>query len=754
MKIQKQAFTLVELIVVIVILAILWTIAVISLQWYSKTARDSTRISDLSSMKTSLELFYLDAWKYPLTTDGVDITYSWSIVWSQWIFWDDTFKNVTRLNKIPTDPVTEYKYTYSVTKTRNEYELAGILEGDIVWSINILDNAYAGDIEASAIITWNYNGAMLKTLTWSNCYMLSLPSIVTSDTTDTTVENIVSNWRLVYNGYKNLPVSFKNSKFKFDWWFNYTPDEWELIAYSDNWSCTDLFSNTSSWITERSILLQWLQWAYSWTVLANDDRFEKLLWLNSYEWENYLWTVFNDWFGSKIDRITPIGTFSIASNSISDTSTTVISDTCTSSPSWYISSDPLVATISWNTITWVSAWSITISPIWWVCLNDSPKTLIVTHVTPEFPFDNLSGTPTFIYDDNINYSNATFQWFGSKDGHQTVKIYLPNGVAGIWIPLLENMTITDFYYTVYSWVWSNYYPAINQVPSWSQARVYNAQGSFYPWTFISHANLWTWETSAFYSDKLLFNDHIYISSQWWDPYYIEFYVTTWWFDLNSNSIAFYSTTTISDTCVSSPTSYTSSDTSVATVSWTIISWVSAWTTIITPTSWNCSDMTWKTLTVLWNPPVDISYPFDNLDISRDLSNFIYDDNGSWADAVYQWTWSHNWHQTVKIYLPNGVAGIWIPLLADMTITEFTYTVYASSNANQHWLAVNQVPSGNVARVYNANGAFYSSAVIDHANMWQWKTTAFFPDKLLFTDHIFISTQWWDPYYVEFYVSTL
>jgi hypothetical protein len=39
------------------------------MQSYSKTARDSTRISDLSTIKTSLELFHLNAGKYPVTTD-------------------------------------------------------------------------------------------------------------------------------------------------------------------------------------------------------------------------------------------------------------------------------------------------------------------------------------------------------------------------------------------------------------------------------------------------------------------------------------------------------------------------------------------------------------------------------------------------------------------------------------------------------------------------------------------------------------
>jgi len=83
----RTAFTLVELIVVITILAILWTIAFISLQWYSKSSRDSVRISDVSNMKTSLELFHLNAWKYPLPDDDQEVTFSWNTLWYQWEFW-------------------------------------------------------------------------------------------------------------------------------------------------------------------------------------------------------------------------------------------------------------------------------------------------------------------------------------------------------------------------------------------------------------------------------------------------------------------------------------------------------------------------------------------------------------------------------------------------------------------------------------------------------------------------------------------
>ena len=61
MKFNKiiKGFTLVELIVVITILAILWTISFISLQWYSMRSRDSVRISDIKNIITNLELFKL-----------------------------------------------------------------------------------------------------------------------------------------------------------------------------------------------------------------------------------------------------------------------------------------------------------------------------------------------------------------------------------------------------------------------------------------------------------------------------------------------------------------------------------------------------------------------------------------------------------------------------------------------------------------------------------------------------------------------
>ncbi|MDP3380240.1 MAG: hypothetical protein Q8S84_01485 [bacterium] len=43
--------------------------------------------------------------------------------------------------------------------------------------------------------------------------MLAVPSIITNDTTVTDLQQIVTNKSFVYRGFKNLPASFKGSKF-------------------------------------------------------------------------------------------------------------------------------------------------------------------------------------------------------------------------------------------------------------------------------------------------------------------------------------------------------------------------------------------------------------------------------------------------------------------------------------------------------------------------------------------------------------
>ncbi len=350
MKNKYRAFTLVELIVVITILAILATIAFISLQWYSADARDSTRISDISSMKTSLELYNLDSWKYPSPTNWVNITYSGWIVWNQWKFWETVFANVVRLDKIPKDPLTDKEYTFSVTSNRFEYQLWWIMESDTI-SMNNLNKWYevnAWDIEATAYVAWNYNSIMAKTYSGATCNVLWVPTIITNDTNVTDLQQIINNNSFVYWWYNNLPSTFKDSKFKYDWGFPFTPNN--VLAYTDTGSCSELTSTTSSGTQARVSLIKWLQDSYSGTILSNE------------------WTI-NNIVNLSINVSNPSSeVVSFASNFVNNVLwSNIVSSSSTSSSSWW----PWVKTILDCTTGWQVLYStVDWTDTWLTCSDD------------------------------------------------------------------------------------------------------------------------------------------------------------------------------------------------------------------------------------------------------------------------------------------------------------------------------------------------------------------------------------------------
>ena len=65
MKFKIKAFTLIELIVAISIIAILATISYIMVQNYNKETRNVVRVSEINILEKALELHYIDSQKYP-----------------------------------------------------------------------------------------------------------------------------------------------------------------------------------------------------------------------------------------------------------------------------------------------------------------------------------------------------------------------------------------------------------------------------------------------------------------------------------------------------------------------------------------------------------------------------------------------------------------------------------------------------------------------------------------------------------------
>ena len=83
---QPHWFTLVELIVVVTILAILWTIWFVSYNWYLAWVRDTNRTSQLVSIHDWLEL-YRTRKDLPQPDNSVEVK-NWSeILWYQWYAW-------------------------------------------------------------------------------------------------------------------------------------------------------------------------------------------------------------------------------------------------------------------------------------------------------------------------------------------------------------------------------------------------------------------------------------------------------------------------------------------------------------------------------------------------------------------------------------------------------------------------------------------------------------------------------------------
>ncbi len=119
-------FTLVELIVVITIVWILSTVGFVSYSGYLTWARDSNRISQLTKLSDSLQVYAANK-TLPLPDNYVEITESWSILAYQWEVWVDVLETIDYTNW-GKDPRDDSYYTYYLTKDRNNLQLMAFME--------------------------------------------------------------------------------------------------------------------------------------------------------------------------------------------------------------------------------------------------------------------------------------------------------------------------------------------------------------------------------------------------------------------------------------------------------------------------------------------------------------------------------------------------------------------------------------------------------------------------------------------------
>ncbi len=374
MKKANYAFTLIELIVSITIIAILWTIAFISLQWYSKSSRDSVRISDVSKIKTSLELFLMDSNRYPLPDDNQSVVYDTDTLRYQWFFWTNVVSQLSRnLSEVPTDPLTSKRYIFSVSNKKNEFEILALLEWDLA---QLTYQTYAANLQVTPRIDWTYNWVFIK----SPNYIVPVPSIINTEV----------NWAQLTLNATNISSQIVS------WWDN-VPDYWNIV--SNTWALSSLNLSVYTWSispdssnNDKMEVMNVMQNAYTWSSLVGNHTINLILSKNSLKdlaelansivLEDSTIKVLNDWICWSDDW----------GNLFSEPS-----NFCIYWASWW-----LVDNWIWNTFDWYCEWTD-----WWSNTNCSAN-----HVDWRY-IDNSCDLPdVIIWIQQWAWCNSTtWTWF-------------------------------------------------------------------------------------------------------------------------------------------------------------------------------------------------------------------------------------------------------------------------------------------------------------------------------------------------------
>ena len=224
------------------------------MKWYSQSARDSVRVSEVWDMETALELFFINSWVYPTPNDYQLITYDSDTLRYQWFFWDDVVSNLSKtLTDTPTDPLTNKEYIYSISNKKKEFEILTLLESDIV-SLQYLSKTNAATINVTPKIDWNYNWVMIKTQN----YIVPVPSIINSEV----------NWATLILNSTNIASQIVN------WWEN-IPNHWNINF--NTWALTWLNLAVYTWSIKKTTTNSWkldvynqIVSTYSWSSLTNN----------------------------------------------------------------------------------------------------------------------------------------------------------------------------------------------------------------------------------------------------------------------------------------------------------------------------------------------------------------------------------------------------------------------------------------------------------------------------------------------------
>jgi len=279
LKNTSSAFTLVELIVVITILAILWTIAFISLQWFSRDARDVNRTSSIKLAQNRLGIYIITENNYPMPDNSVTLT-GWNTTITQWLLWQKV-AGAIKLMWDTKDPSTNNYYTYSTSGNWKYYQIRADLENTVSYN-SLINTTYAE--RTQVLVKWNYSFdpslPSLITITWSVnssswifdpnvCFVIDWwTNLLTSNSTNCT---------------KKKDMSLKDFDSALVWYWDMESSSWNILY--------DLSWNNHHWYLTWKIL----NWAVvtTWTNLYNSGITTNIpvILPNKVNW--YIWKAYN-----------------------------------------------------------------------------------------------------------------------------------------------------------------------------------------------------------------------------------------------------------------------------------------------------------------------------------------------------------------------------------------------------------------------------------------------------------------------------
>lgn len=259
---QKKAFTLVELVVVITILAILATIWFVSYSTYISLSRDTNRMSTISELSKALEIHW---WLYtlPLPEDYVSVKVNWETIAYQWQIWKNILETI-HFENWWFDPKSKDYFSYYLTKNKKEFQILAFLEEEQETS-SIINNTLATDYSTFfPYVSWKKLWILLDT---NNTPINKIPDVITATQIDLATTNsgtvyqmyISNDKQYIFSGsiLANKIATLAN---KWKYWPPKSCPDWFISVFGDiefwqEWFCVAKYEMTyteedSSWIPD------------------------------------------------------------------------------------------------------------------------------------------------------------------------------------------------------------------------------------------------------------------------------------------------------------------------------------------------------------------------------------------------------------------------------------------------------------------------------------------------------------------------